>query len=62
MFKADFADGCIEAFASAAGCQQTVTFDRAAAKLPGMQFCPEPAARPDGQAIGASCRSLTAQT
>ena len=36
--KADFADCCISALASAAGCQQTVTFDRAASKLPGMQL------------------------
>jgi predicted nucleic-acid-binding protein len=36
--RADFADCCISALAAAAGCQHTVTFDRAAAKLPGMRL------------------------
>jgi predicted nucleic-acid-binding protein len=36
--KADFADCCISALAAAAGGQQTVTFDRAASKLPGMRL------------------------
>ena len=36
--KADFADCCISAMAYAAGCDFTVTFDKAAAKLPGMRL------------------------
>lgn len=36
--KADFADCCISALGAAAGCQHTVTFDRAASTLPGMRL------------------------
>ena len=36
--KADFADCCIAALAAASGCAYTLTFDRAAAKLPGMRL------------------------
>jgi predicted nucleic-acid-binding protein len=36
--KADFADCCIAALGQQAGCQHTVTFDRAASKLPGMRL------------------------
>ena len=35
--KADFGDCCIGAIAQAAGCDYTVTFDKNAAKLPGMR-------------------------
>jgi predicted nucleic-acid-binding protein len=36
--QAEFADCCISALASAAGCRHTVTFDRAASRLPGMRL------------------------
>ncbi len=36
--KADFADCLIERLSSAAGCQHTMTFDKAAAKTAGMQL------------------------
>ncbi len=36
--RADFADCCIAAFASAAGCVYTLTFDKTASKLPGMRL------------------------
>lgn len=36
--SADFADCVVAVCAQAAGCEHTVTFDRKAAKLPGMQL------------------------
>ena len=36
--KADFGDCCIAALGTAAGCDYTYTFDKAAAKLPGMRL------------------------
>ena len=36
--SADFADGLVERSAAAAGCDRTVTFDRAAVKVCGMQL------------------------
>ncbi len=36
--RADFGDCCIAALAAAAGCEYTLTFDKAAAKLPGMRL------------------------
>ncbi len=36
--RADFADCCIAALATTAGCSYTLTFDQAAAKLPGMRL------------------------
>jgi predicted nucleic-acid-binding protein len=36
--RADFGDCCIAVIAEAAGCNYTLTFDEAAAKLPGMRL------------------------
>ena len=36
--RADFGDCCISVLAQAAGCEYTYTFDKAAAKLPGMRL------------------------
>ncbi len=36
--RADFGDCCIAALAAAAGCEYTFTFDKEAAKLPGMRL------------------------
>jgi len=37
LAQADFSDCLIEAIALARGCSHTVTFDKAASRLPGMQ-------------------------
>ena len=36
--RADFGDCCMAALGAAAGCEYTYTFDKAAAKLPGMRL------------------------
>ena len=36
--RADFGDCCITVLASTAGCTHTATFDKSAAKLPGMRL------------------------
>ena len=42
--RADFGDCCICAIADSAGCEYTVTFDKAAARLPGMRLLGAPSA------------------
>ncbi len=40
--RADFGDCCISTIADSAGCRYTVTFDKDAAKLPGMRLLGAP--------------------